>query len=161
MSENATPSGAAVQTTGDDAKQPQAIAVPKENSEPETRPLSAGTEPRPARQKTRGGTRTREVFRKSELNNAPENSRHDDRIRLLRHATKTRKKPDPGESYAAFEIGLKDFVWSFVDRGDVIEDELCERLSVALKRLDQIEQRLTTKLDNLETRIAVLEMLGE
>ena len=113
--------------------------------------------PQTVRQKAGPASQDREVFRKTELNNAPVGAEHDIRKRILRHAVRTRKKPDADESYALFEASLKGFIWSFIDRGDLAEDEMCGRIDVLSQRLDRTEKSLEKQINELEHRVSVLE----
>ena len=101
-----------------------------------------------------------EVFRKTELHNAPPPPEQDELAKFRQRMMQRLKRRDCEVSYQPYEIAFRDFISSLMVRQDRSDAELREQVAALWEQIGTLEERLERKTDRLDRRLYQLEERG-
>jgi hypothetical protein len=101
-----------------------------------------------------------EVFRKTELHNAPPVPDENELRKLRSRMMKRLKRRDPEIQYLQFETSFREFICSLLVRQYREENELREQIAALWEQARILDDRLERKLDRFERRLDELEEQG-
>jgi hypothetical protein len=101
-----------------------------------------------------------EVFRKTELHNAPP-APDEAELRKLRSRMMQRlKRRDPEILYMQFETSFREFICSLLVRQYREENELRAQIAALWGETERLEERMERNIDRLERRLDAIDERG-